>query len=229
MFKKYFKKVFGGGDKEVPANVQFYSPLRVALHSTVTLDMVDWLTSIPEVHSDMKLPDGRMTVLAIGITKVDKQKIFNFYLLDESLEEFTLQVVTSPNAQGVGQEFVEGTLYREVRNVTPLTGSQWETEMKHVGDTTFILGDHKYNRVWSDDYDDKIKLISFNEEIIRKEETLHYVNNYVLYKRELNVPWTTNGKKSVELLLVGVEETDETAELVYRVGLNLAQTSIHIQ
>jgi len=160
MLKKYFKKVFGGGDKEVPANEQFYSPLRVALHSTITLDMIDWLASTTEFHEDMKLPKGRMSVLAIGTTKVDSQEIFDFYLLDEDLEEYTLQVVTAPNAQGVGQEFVEGTLYREVRNVTPLTGAQWEAEMKHVGDTTFTLGDHKYTRVWSGDYDDKIELVS---------------------------------------------------------------------
>lgn len=229
MFKKYFKKVFGGGDEEVPANKQFYSPLRVALHSTITLDMIDWLTSMTEFHPDMKLPQGRMSVLAIGTTKVDKQEIFDIYLMDEHLTEFTLQIVSAPNAQGVGQEFVEGSLYYEVRNVTPLTGAQWEDEMKHVGDTSFTLGDHKYTRVWSGDYDDKIELVSFNEEIIRMEETLHYVNNYVLYNRELNVPWATDGKSSVELLLVGVEETDETAELVHRVGLNLAATSIHVQ
>jgi len=229
MFKKYFKKLLGGGDSEVPANEQFYSPLRIGLHSTLTLDTIDWVAVTDMLHKDMKMPSGRMSVLAIGTTKVDSHEIFDIYLQDENSDEFILQIVSAPDSKGNGQEFVEGTFYHQVSGVTPLTEAQWSKEMKYVGDTIYHFADYKYSRVWSGDYDDTIELVTFNEHIIRQNETIDYVNNYMLYNREFDVPWAQGGKKPVELLLVGVEETEEDAELVHLVGLNIAQSSIHVQ
>jgi hypothetical protein len=221
---KYIKRKLVSKDKEVPANEQFYSPLRIALHSTINVSMIDWFAAIPELHKALVMPHGSMSVLAIGTVDVDREKIFNIYMMDTKLEEFILQLYCSPNNMGQGMEVREATLYRQVAGATPQTEDEWTVEMYSVGDPEISLDDKVYNRIWSENSAGKVDLVTFEEDVIRMEETLHYTNNYMLYGRDIDAvtPMT-------ELLLVGVEESDDTAELVYSIGLTVPLSAIKVQ
>ncbi len=219
------KNKFAGKDKEVPASEQFYSPLRIALHSTITISMIDWLTTLPELNGSMIMPTGNMTVIAIGKTPTGRDEIYNIYMVDDDTQEFTLQLFCSPNDKGQGMEFREGTLYREVRNVSPQSEDEWTTELNDVGNLTYTLDGHEYKRIWGGDSVSKVDLESFEETIIRMEESLSYTNNYVLYARDL----TQAAHTQQELLLMGVEESEESAELVNRIGLAIPASAIKVQ
>lgn len=217
------KSKFSSKDKEVPTSEQFYSPLRIALHSTITVSMVDWLIALPDLNSSMIMPAGSLSILAIGTTPTGRDKIFNIYMLDEDMQEFSLQLFCSPNDKGQGMELREATLYREVRNVTPQTEEEWTHEMYYVGNLLYTMDGLEYKRIWGGDSVGKVELESFEETIIRLEETLEYTNSYVLYGRELSQ------KPQQELLLVGVEESVEGAELVNRIGLTIPVSAIKVQ
>ena len=221
---QYIKSKIVSNDKEVTANEQFYTPLRIALHSTINVSMIDWFAAIPELHKSMVMPQGSMSVLAIGTVNVEREKIFNIYMMDTKLEEFILQLYCSPNNMGQGMEVREATLYRQVRGVTPQTEDEWTVELYSVGDPELSLDDKLYKRVWSENSAGKVDLVSFEEDVIRMEETLHYTNNYMLYGREVvsTVPAT-------ETLLVGVEESENTAELVHCIGLTVPLSAIKVQ
>lgn len=221
---KYIKSKFVSKDEEVPANKQFYSPLRIALHSTVNVSMIDWFAAIPELNKSVPMPHGSMSILAIGSVSVEREKIFNIYMLDEKLEEFSLQLYCSPNNKGQGMEVREATLYREVRNVSPVTEDEWTVELYSVGDPELEIDGTLYKRIWSDNAAGKVDLVPFEEDIIREEETLHYTNNYMLYGRELEAPTPLT-----ELLLVGVEESENSAELVHRIGMGVPISAIKVQ
>jgi len=224
-FKVIKNKLFGGKDEEVPAADQFYSPLRIGLHSTINVSMIDWLTAKSDLNGSVILPQGSMSILAIGSVDVDSDKIFNIYLMDEALEQFSLQIFCSPNDKGQGMEVREVTLYREVRNVSPQSEEEWNHELYSVGDPSYVLDGQEYKRVWSDNTDAKIDLVPFEETVIRLEETIHYTNNYVLYARDISVAPV----HKTELLLIGVEESEDTAELVNRIGLVVPTSAISVQ
>jgi len=228
MLGAYIKKVFGKGERDVPPNQQFYTPLRVGLHSTIEIAMIDWLGYNDQLNKSMKLPFGKMSVLAIGKTEADDAEIYNIYLEDENSESFSLQLFCTDNGRGGDMEVTESTLYREVRNVTPLTEEDWNDELHPVGKAAYLLDDNKYIRVWSDDYKGKIEMIPFDEHVVRVKEELDYTNNYVLYGRELEAPYE-GAKPLTENLLVGVEETETAAEFVTYVGLPIAQSAITVQ
>jgi hypothetical protein len=57
------------------------------------------------------------------------------------------------------------------------------------------------------------------------EETIDYTNNYVLYGRELS---QTTHNPQQELLLVGVEESEESAALVHRIGLPVPAAAVSV-
>jgi len=222
----YIKHKIGGDKKEVPANQQFYSPLRIALHTTITVGMVDWLVSYAELNKSMVMPEGSMSVLAIGTTKVCRNEIYTIYMIDAAMEEFSLQLFCSPNDKGQGMELREATLFREVREEMPQSDSEWTIALHNVGDLTYELDDLEYKRIWGGECVSKVPLEEFNESIIRMEETLNYTNNYMLYERTL-VQATHNPQK--EQLLVGVEESDETARLIHAIGLNIPVSVITVQ
>ncbi len=229
MIFNYLKKKFGK-DKEVPANEKFYSPLRVALHSTIDINMVDWLSVVTDLNKSFIFPQGRLSVVAIGTTDMDESnELYTFYLIDEKFEEFSLQVMCCPSVRGEGMEVAETILFREVRNITPMSEDEWQVEMDDIGRSSFDMDDTKYNRVWSADSRARIDLVSFKETIILKEKTQHYTNNYVLYGREIAVPWAPTSGCPSEFLLTGVEETDETAELITLIGLTIPQSAISVQ
>ncbi len=223
MLKSYFKKVFGG-DKEVPASEQFYSPLRIGLHSTVKINTVDWLVMQGMLNDSMVLPSSSLTVQAIGETKNDDDTIFQVYMADDKDEEFILQLYCAD--KGGKSVVTEATLYRQVVNIVPLTESDWSDNMETIGNPTIELDGNTYNRVWGAESAGKIDMMEFNETVIEASKTIEYVNNYLLYSREFE---SVVRAKEVEMLLVGVEETTFTAEITMMLGLPVPVQNINVQ
>lgn len=225
-FKVLKKKLFGGKDEEVPAAQQFYSPLRIALHSTITVGMVDWLVAMPDLNKSLKIPEGSLSVLAIGTTKHARNEIYTIYMIDGAMEEFSMQLYCSPNDHGQGMELREATLYREVQNEFPQTEDEWTVACHNIGNLTYELDGNEYKRIWGGDSVSKIPMEEFEETVIRMEEDLHYTNNYMLYGRSL--PQALQVPQE-ELLLVGVEESAETAQLIHAIGLAIPASAITVQ
>lgn len=219
----YLKKKLGM-EKEVPAAERFYSPLRIGLHSTIDMPTVDWLMAQEGLNKSMKLPVPTFTVLAIGETDADGDTIYNIYMTDQANEEFILQLfcVTKSGTMNV----VEATLFKQVVNIVPLTESDWAENMDALGFNTIELDDNTYNRLWSEDHDGKIDLIDFNEKVVESDKITGYTNHYMLYSRKFI---GITGTEETEMLLVGVEETDETAEITMMLGLPVPLSNINIQ
>ena len=225
---KYIKsKIVGrvSKDKEIPAAEQFYSPLRIGLHSTVNVSMVDWLISLPELNKSMLMPDGNCTVIAIGIVDAGIAEIYNIYMVDGSINEFVLQLFCSPDDKGQGMILREATVYRDVLEEYPQSDDEWTVALHNVGNKTFIMDGIEYERIWGAEHASKVDMETFNETIVRMEETIDYTNNYVLYGRELSQT-THNPQK--ELLLVGVEESEESAALIHRIGLPVPTAAVSV-
>ena len=227
-FKYLKKKIVGGAstEVEVPAAEQFYSPLRIALHSTVNVSMVDWLVSLPDLNKSVVMPNGNCTVIAIGTVSMGSEEIYNIYLVDGNMEQFVLQLFCSPDDKGQGMFLREATLYRDVLEEYPQTDDEWTVALHNVGNKTYTLDELEYERIWGIPSIDKIAMEKFEETVIRAEEIIDYTNNYVLYGRKLSQA-THNPQQ--ELLLVGVEESEESAALVHRIGLPIPVNAVTVQ
>jgi len=223
MLGAYLKKKFGK-DKEVPVSEQFFSPLRIGLHSTVDIATVDWLIMQEALSNAMKLPTGRLTVFAIGKTLVDRDEIYNIYMEDTVGEEFILQLY-SVIKDGTGT-ISEATLYKQVVNIVPLSESEWDVNTEGFGMPTLDLDNDTYKRVWSSDSNSKIEMMTFDETVVESDRTTEYKNSFMLYSRDIT---TVTGSVENEMLLVGVEETADTAEITMMLGLNVPLQNIKVQ
>ncbi len=219
MLGNYFKKKFGK-EKEVPAAEQFYSPLRIGLHSTLTINTVDWLTMVESLNKMFTLPSSDLTVLAIGETIQDKAKIFQIYMEDQSKTEFMLQLFCNKDAVS------EATLFKQVVSIVPLTEEEWDENMDGIGGRIIELDGIDYERVWGENHEGKLDLVQFDEKIIEYDNDASYTNNYLLYGRKFE---SILGGEESEMLLVGVEESDETAEITMMLGLPVPLQNINVQ
>ena len=219
MLGAYLKKKFGK-EKEVSESEQFYSPLRIGLHSTITVATVDWLLLTEKLNGQMSLPSSDMTVLAIGETEQDKAKIYQIYLQDNSKTEFILQLFCNKD------EVSEATLFKQVVNIVPLTEEEWDENMEGIGQTTLELDETIYNRVWGADSSAYMDLVQFDEKVVESDTITKYTNNYLLYGRTFE---TLTGDQQEEKLLVGVEESEDTAEITMMLGLPVPLQNINVQ
>lgn len=223
MLGAYLKKKFGK-DKDIPVAEQFFSPLRIALHSTIDIATVDWLMLGDTLHNAMKLPAGRLTVLAIGKTIADRDEIYNIYMEDTANEEFILQLYcTVKDGKGT---LAEATLYKQVVNIVPLSESAWDANTEGFGMPTLDLDNDTYKRVWSPDSNSKIGMMDFDETVVESDRITEYKNSFMLYSRSVA---TATGATENEMLLVGIEETTETAEITMMLGLNVPLQNIKVQ
>jgi len=224
MLKAYLKKKFGK-DKEVPEAEQFYSPLRIGLHSTIDISTVDWLVMQEGLNDTMVLPSGKMTVLAIGKTVTDDDEIYNVYMTDQNDEEFVLQLFCGKAASDK-MVVSEATLFKQVVNIIPMSDAEWDENAESIGFNTIELDDNTYNRVWAEDFDGHVDLMEFEEKVVESGSITQYTNSYLLYSRTFTSIIET---EETEMLLVGVEETEETAEITMMLGLVVPLSNINIQ
>lgn len=221
----YFKKKWGG-DKSTPATDSFYSPMRIALHSTLTLNTVDMVTLQGSLHPLFVQPHGDLVVLAIGTMVMDGIKVYQVYTQDEAEEEFILQIVEGKDFRTGEPTVDEVTLYKQVVTLQPETQQSLERALNDIGYMDIELDGVKYNRIWGDQFTEKMDFRKYPERVVLPTETQNFTNEYLLYGREIT---GLTGENLVEYLLVGLEENSDSAQLMMQVGIQINVSDISVQ
>lgn len=216
LFAKAKEKLFGA--EEVPAEKQFYSPLRVGLHTTLRLTLADLFIHVNELNPAVKLGDiGDLVVVSIGwIENDDGSYIYRFYCQNEKENQYIVQVYCGYDQLNPDEEKVdEVVLFWPQECATPYT----DDGVKLMTNQTFVDNDKIYNRVWGPD------MVVFEEASVdRTGEISEYVNHWMLHERDI-----TEDLK--EFLLVGMEEFQETGEVTTfkYIGINLPTQALTVQ
>jgi len=224
MFGKYLKNLFTKKkDKAVQVNTEFFTPLRIGLHSTIEINVVDWVVIQQNLNDGMKIPKGKMNIQAIGELS---NNITRIYMADEDHEEFILQLFIQKNNDN-SEEVVEASLFKQVAVSSPASEESWDKHLADIGQLNYYFGGAKYDRTWGDEYTEQLDLIVFDETIHTRQGDTQGANHYMLYSRKVENPI---GDEATELLLIGAEETEgDGAEFVIQVGLDISVQSITIQ
>lgn len=216
MLSRFVKHKFGKKkEPETPSN-QFYSPLRIGLHSSITINTVDWIVLKSELNNLLDMPTSPLEVLAIGTMDIDGTKMYNIYLQDAKDVEFILRLICSNNQRSGLEEVDEATLYQQVVTMNPETEISLNRILSDIGFEDITVDDVKYNRIWGDRFTEQARLREFPERLIQPQSTTDVLNQYLLYGRLVTDP--VSGNVVEEKLLVGIEEDDNTASVVMQVG-----------
>jgi len=235
MIFKYLKKMVGGDEKkeEQPASSQFYSPLRIALHSTIHMQLVDLVLLDGIIHKHLTECVPPFNVNSIGYFPADVGTVYRVYMTDTNSNDYILQMLVGSQEQHKkegGYEAVDSVseviLFRQVVSEQPTSEASWDRCLADIGFETLELDGNKYYRAWGDRYTEKASLLHFSETVVEKTKNVRYDDHYLLYTRSDVHP--TNDNLVQEYLLVGIEESDESAELVMQVGIPLALSDIEV-
>lgn len=223
----YAKKKLGiGGNKEVPVTEQFYTPLRIALHSTIDLNTIDMLVLQGTLNPLFKLPAGSCEVLAIGNMDYDGTPVYQVYIKDGAGEEFILQIVEGKDYRTQEPKADEITLFKQVVTFEPETEASLERTLNEIGFMDIELDGVVYQRLWGDNFTEKLDFRTYKEKVVTPGGEVSYTNNYVLYGREVE---GVTGEPLTEFLLVGLEENETSAQIMMQVGLQMSQSDIQVQ
>jgi hypothetical protein len=226
----YAKKKLGiGKDKEVPATEQFYTPLRIALHSTISLNTVDMLVIKDQLHPLFVLPNGPLEVLAIGNMNFDGTTVYQVYVKDTADEEFVLQMAEGKDYRSQEPTIDEVILFKQVVTFEPETADSLERALNDIGYTDIELDDVEYQRFWGDNFTEKMEFRTYSENVVTPGGNQYFTNNYILYGRPIRVPDVAGYAGISELLLVGLEEDENSAQIMMQVGLQMSTTDIQVQ
>ena len=223
--KNYLKKMFKR-EKEVPASEAFYTPLRIALHSTITIKSVDMLLMKDSIHPLFVRPEGDLEVLAIGKYDMDGITINQIYLKDTAGEEFILQLVEGKDHRTGDATIDEVSLFKQVLTLEPETETGLERALNDIGFTDIELDGVKYDRLWGDQYTEKLDFRTFREHVVTPTGRETYTDNYILYGRDIQ---DMTGKEITEYLLVGLEEDETEAQIMMQLGLRFNISDIEVQ
>ena len=227
MLNRYLKNRFGK-DKDVPAAEQFYSPLRIALHSTIELTVVDMMILKESLHPKFSLPQPPMTVLAIGEMKLHNTPMYRVYLKDSGGEEYILQIVEGKDYRSGDATVEELILFQQVVTIEPQSESSLDRCLSNIGFMDIDLDEIKYGRIWGDQFTEKLDFVDCEESIVEPNGSVNvYQNHYVLYGREVDHP--IEDGKVTEHLLVGLEEDSHSAQVAMQIGLKLNIQDVKVQ
>lgn len=223
MLTTYLKKKFGRGE-ETPGTEQFYSPLRIALHSTIKISLVDLLILKQSIHPNYGSPASPFSVQAIGTFVPEAGKtVFRFYISDTNHSEYILFLFVEDSSG----EILESVLYKEVTNLSPTSKASWDKYTSAMGFETQELDGIVYNRLQGDRYTEKMEFLQFNETFVNRDGVKKFSNQYLLYGRDIENPVIPD-EKATELLLCGIEEDDDKAAIVFQIGMPIPIQDINV-
>lgn len=221
----YIKRRFGG-DKDVPDAEQFYTPLRIALHSTITLNTVDLLLLTEQMNPFFTLPSSALSVLAIGRFEMDGNTVWQVYTQDAAEEEFILRIVEGKEFRTGDPKVEEVNLFKQVFSEAPETQDGLDRILAGIGFQQIEVEGNTYDRLWGSQYTEKLDFRTFSERVVTPQETVVYTDNYILYGRDIE---DMVGKGYTESLIVGIEEDDDRAQIIMQAGLSLNISDIEVQ
>jgi hypothetical protein len=167
-----------------------------------------------------------MEVLAIGIMDMDGVNVNQIYTQDNANEEFIIQLVEGKDYRTNQPQINEINLFKQVVTIEPETDTSLRRALGDIGFTTIQLDGITYNRLWGDPYTEKMDFKIYHETVVSPQGTEHYVNNYILYGRDIT---SLTDNVVQEFLLVGLEEDEDQAQIMMQLGLTLNINDISVQ
>lgn len=216
----YFKK-----PKPVPPTEQFYTPLRVSLHTTIELTTVDLVVNKPNLHPAWIIPGSSLEVLAIGNLTMGQAPIHQLYVMDENQEEFIIQLVEGKTRTGEPR-IDEINLFKQIVSLQPETEASLNRHLSNIGFLTIPVDDIEFDREWGDRYTEKAEFRKFPESVITPTGPQSFTNEWMLYKRK--VPSVLSDDEIDEMLLVGIEEGEDQAQIIMQIGVKLNLSDLNI-
>jgi hypothetical protein len=205
-------------DPTISERKSHYTPLRIYLHSTISIFTSDWVLMEGQ-NPAFEIPNGDLNVLAIGKMPFDSGMTFwRIYVEDNNQEEFILSILED---EGTVQDIL---LLRQIVTVVPNSQAQLERYTTQIGFHELKTDDGlAYDRVWGDEFTEKLKFTDneYEEHFVSKEEVQDFTNQYMLYSRDIESGET-------EWLFVGLEEGDEFGELAFQVGFSIDKMNLEV-
>jgi len=228
MIRRWFKNKLGSRE-ETPENGQFYTPLRVALHSTITVSAVDLIGLGGTYHSSFSTPNGTLDVVGIGTIDNGRDKVYRIYAVDFDETPYIIQLNISYDPRSGESDVSEVMFFQQVKTYEPLSQKEWDQVPKQLSGSTYAVDDVQYERVWGDDVEGDIDLFVFDETAIELEGKKEYTHHQMLFGRDL-VNKLTN-EEIPEFVLVGVEETkpDGPDMILTNVGFIIPLQAVKVQ
>lgn len=225
MLGRYISKKLGR-EKELPPTEQFYSPLRIALHSTIELTTVDMLILQEQLHPSFVLPQPPLSVMAIGKMTRNNVPIYRVYLEDSSGEQYVLQIVEGKDFRTQEPKVDEVALFQQVVTLEPETEASLDRALSDIGFMDIDLDGIVYDRLWGDQFTEKLPFVRLSETTVEPSGVKQYTNEYVLYGRTFDNP--VGDEPVTEFLLVGLEQDEGAAQIMMQVGLKLHTTDVSV-
>ena len=224
MLGKYLKGKFGKAE-EIPPTEQFYTPLRIGLHSTITIETVDLLGLTTQFHPNFKLPNGTLDVVAISTIDNDPDKIYRISAVDNDQTPYIVQLVSSYDPRSGEQDITEAMFFQQVSNYEPLTQEEWNGVTDKLGAAAYEVDGLTYERVWGEEQDGVIELFVFEEDVVALDGETKYTLNQMLFGREL----TNYDAETTEFVLMSVEEDDDRDSIITNIGFIIPPQAIRVQ
>jgi hypothetical protein len=226
--KNLFSSSDESSEKTYDETLQFYSPLRIGLHSTLIVDAVDFLTLVDTCHPQFTPPTGQLDVIAIGVIDNDPDDIFRIYVSDQNNHTYCIQLLCCFNSRSGEKEITEVLFTQRIHEEVPLLQEQWDAVPDRLGAQTIgapMYASINYDRVWGDDVDGVIDLFIFREKVIDMQGVNTFDNHQMLFGRTID----NAGTDLQELMLIGVEEDTDNDKIVTNIGFNISAHSVHVQ
>lgn len=230
MLGRFFKKkIEKSRAKEKPETLEFFSPLRIGLHSTINVTSVDLIGLADVSHPQFNFPIAPLTVVAIGQIKNDDDTIWRIYGVDTDETPYIIQFVESYDPRGGGNDVADMMLFRQTNKYEPLSQTEWNSVPEQLGAEQYELDGLTYDRIWGKEIEGKIDLFVFEETVVERKGKSDVKCHQMLFGRSVeNVLLYIN---DVEFLLVGVEEnlSEEQDTIITQVGYSIPATAIKVQ
>lgn len=207
--------------RKAPELPTYPSPLGFRIGAAVTLDDLEFRALGDKLR--MEFPGGTQIIEAYGkIEMGDGIIVHRFYTTDDAM----FQITTDG-----GDNVDEVKLFVAYDTVFPASGEEWgfwvdETEGV-IGDPEFEIKDGtNFTRAWFEDSEGHVPMVDVEETVVTNAETgesFLVEHGMMLYAR-----WVDDSEEMAEWLLLGVEDTGESASVELMLGVDLDESSFDV-
>jgi hypothetical protein len=218
MLGKWLKKKLGK-QAEVPATEQFYTPLRIALHSTLKVSTVDLIGL--SSHKEFTTPNGDLDVVSIATVDNDPDTIYRVMCYDQDETVYVIQLHAIYDPRNDKAEVNEVMFFKIVDHYEPLDYDEWHKRYQKMRERTYTYGDVEFDRIWGEEVDKAIDLFGFEEKSVGLAGESTTEVSQMLFGRELG--------DVDEFLLTSAERDDNMDAIIHFVGYVLPAQAVQVQ